>query len=134
MPKKKKTGKKAGRPKGSTPKANAAMNASAFVTELTDRTGIPKTDVRHLIDELGDVIREELQKGKKVKIGTLVQFEPKVRKGIKKGTMVMNPSKGEKVKHPGKPASVKVTARVLTGLAKGDHLPSVQKVNKVSAK
>jgi nucleoid DNA-binding protein len=134
MATKKKTVKKAGRPKGSTPKANAAMQQGAVITELSERTGISKTDIRHLLDELGDFLREEIQKGKKVKIGTLVQFEPKVRKGIKKGTMVMNPAAGEKVKHPGKPPSVKVTARVLTGLAKGDHLPSVQKVKKVSGK
>ena len=130
------TKKGKGKAKATTrqPKANAAMNASEFFTELADLTGISKTDIRHLIDVLGDVVRTEIGKGKKVKIGNLVQFEPKVRKGIKKGTMVMNPSAGEKVRHPGKPPSVKVTARVLTGVGKGDHIPSVQKVKKVSGK
>jgi len=106
------------------------MTAGELVAELADRSGIPKTDVRHLLDELGDVAREQLSAAKKFKIGSLVQLEPKVRKGIKKGTMVMNPSAGKKVKHPGKPPSVRITARVLTGLSKGDHLPSVQKVKK----
>lgn len=106
------------------------MTAAEFVNELADRTGIAKTDIRHVLDELGDVVREEIAAARKVKISNLVQFEPKVRKAIKKGTMVMNPSKGEKVKHPGKPASVRITARVLAGLSKGDHLPSVQKVKK----
>jgi len=108
------------------------MSMGDFIGELSARTGIPRTDIRHLIDELGDFIREEISQGKKVKLGMLVQFEPKVRKGIKKGTMVMNPSIGEKVRHEGKPASVKVTARVLSGLGKGDHLPSVQKVQRTS--
>jgi nucleoid DNA-binding protein len=106
------------------------LTAAELVSELAERTGISKTDVRHVMDELGDVVREEVGKAHKVKIGNLVQFQAKVRKGIKKGTMVMNPSAGEKVKHPGKPPSVKITARVLAGVAKGDHLPSVQKVKK----
>jgi nucleoid DNA-binding protein len=106
------------------------MSASELVAELAERTGISKTDVRHIMDELRDVIQDNLGKATKTKVGNIVQIEPKVRKGIKKGTMVMNPSAGEKVKHPGKPPSVKVTARVLAGVGKGDHLPSVQKVKR----
>lgn len=106
------------------------LTAAELTAELADRTGISRTDVRHIMDELGDVVREQLGKANKVKISNIVQLEPKVRKGIKKGTMVMNPSKGEKVKHPGKAPSVKVTARVLSAVGKGDHLPSVAKVKK----
>ena len=111
-----------------------AMAGTELVTEITDRTGISKTDVKHMLAELTEIVQEQLGNARKVKIGNIVQLEPKVRKGIKKGTMVMNPSKGEKVKHPGKPPSVKVTARVLAAVGKGDHLPSVQKVKKATGK
>jgi nucleoid DNA-binding protein len=110
------------------------MAGPELVAELSDRTGIGKTDIKHTLAELQDVVQECLGQARKVKIGNIVQLETKVRKGIKKGTMVMNPAKGEKVRHPGKPPSVKVTARVLAGVGKGDHLPSVQKVQKTTGK
>lgn len=108
------------------------MTATELVSEISDRTGISRADVRHVLAELTDITREEISKAHKVKIGNIVQLEPKVRRGIKKGAMVMNPSVGEKVRHPGKPPSVRVTARVLAAVSKGDHLPSVQKVKRAS--
>jgi nucleoid DNA-binding protein len=114
--------------------AQKALSGLEFVNEIAERTGISKTDVKHVLAEITEVVQETIGKGRKVKIGNIVQLEPKVRKGIKKGTMVMNPAKGEKVKHPGKPPSVKVTARVLAAVGKGDHLPSVQRVQKASKK
>ena len=55
-------GKSKGKSKTKTVKANAPMQATAFAAELADRTGISKTDVRHLLDEIGDVVREEIAK------------------------------------------------------------------------
>lgn len=106
------------------------LSGTEMVAEISDRTGIPKADVKHVLSELTDVIQEEIGNAHRVKIGQIVQLEPKVRKGIKKGTMVMNPAEGKKVRHKGKPPSVKVTARVLSAVGKGNHLPSVQKVQK----
>jgi hypothetical protein len=110
------------------------MTGAEVAREISERTGIPQVDVKHVLSELGDVAREEIQQVHRFRIGNLVQIEPKVKAAIKKGTMKMNPSIGEMQPHPGKPAEARIAVRALAGIKSGDHLPSVQKIKRANSK
>jgi nucleoid DNA-binding protein len=85
-----------------------------FVEELSEETGYSKSDVRHLLQSLEELVKQHISDCERVKIGNLVQFEPKLRKK-QKARMGRNPATGEDVRISAKPASVRVAARVLKG-------------------
>jgi nucleoid DNA-binding protein len=85
-----------------------------LVTRLAEETGFPKSACRHFLQSLADVTADAIQDCERVRIGNLVQIEPKVKKA-QKARMGRNPQSGEKVAIPKKPADVRVAARVLKG-------------------
>jgi nucleoid DNA-binding protein len=85
-----------------------------LIEELAEETGYSKSDCRHYLASLSEIVKAHITDCERVKIGDLVQFEPKLRKA-QKARMGRNPATGEDVKIGKKPASVRVAARVLKG-------------------
>lgn len=105
------------------------VKQTELVENIAEVTGYSKSDVRHFFSALEDEVRGAIASCQKVKIAG-VQIEPKLKKASK-ARMGRNPSNGEEVKIPAKPASVKVTARVLASLGKDESIvPSVGKLKK----
>jgi nucleoid DNA-binding protein len=102
------------------------VTQSELVTDLADRTGWSKGDVKNFFSNLEECLIENLEAGNRVKI-VGVQIEPKVRPKSK-ARMGRNPATGEAVKIAAKPASVKLKARVLKSLVDKVDLPSPQKL------
>jgi nucleoid DNA-binding protein len=90
------------------------VKQTELVEEIAEESGYSKSDVRHFMDVLVGIVSEHISKCERVKIGNLVQIEPKLRKA-QKARMGRNPQTGEDVQIPRKPASVRVAARVLKG-------------------
>jgi DNA-binding protein HU-beta len=103
------------------------LTASEMAAEIADRSGISKTDVRHVLDTLHDVVLEQLGFCQRVKIANVVQLEPKEKKK-RKARMGRNPATGEAVKISAKPASVVVKARVLKDAK--EAAPSLNKLKR----
>ena len=100
---------------------NALVDALMSVQEH----GASRKQVKDILESLAFVVQNEISKGNRVRIPNVGTVEIRFRSGIKKGTMVRNPSTGEKVKHPGKPASTKIGFRALKDL--NDSLPTPPK-------
>jgi len=95
------------------------------VEELADRTGWTKSDVRHVLSELGEIVVANTKACVRTKVAGVV-IEPKLRKATKK-RKGRNPATGEEVMIKAKPASGKVKAKVVKPLS--DAAPSVKKLN-----
>ena len=85
----------------------------AIAGEVADSVGVPRSQVVKIIDEFFSVIHDELAAGNEVQIAGNIKFGFRVRKAVKKGTLVYNPATQEKQPSAGKPASLVVTARPL---------------------
>lgn len=105
------------------------VNATQLVEEIADETGYSKSEVRVTLKALEEVVAYHLKNCDRVRIGQLVQIEPKLRKAAKK-RKGRNPATGEEITISAKPASVKVGVRALKGAK--DALPSVKKLNNAS--
>lgn len=105
------------------------IKQTELVENIADATGYSKSDVRHFFSALEDEVRYAISNCNKIKIAG-VQIEPKLKKATKK-RMGRNPATGEAVQIAAKPASVKITARVLAALGKDEAVvPSVGKLKK----
>lgn len=100
------------------------MTQTELVSELADRTGWSKSDVKHLLAELEEVIHDNLGACVRTKVAGVTIY-PHLRPK-QKSRMGRNPSTGEEVKISAKPASTVVKAKVDSKL-KG-HAPSVRKL------
>lgn len=103
--------------------ASQPLTQAAFIDEVVARVdGISKSDVKRVIgavvEELGDCISN----GYKVNLGGIAIFEPRAKKGRKKGTKVRNPFDGTtKTLRADEPD--KVTVKVRVGAALKNALP-----------
>ena len=105
------------------------VKQTELVENIAEETGFSKGEVRHFLSALEDEVRIAISDCKKIKVAG-VQIEPKLKKATKK-RMGRNPATGEDVQIAAKPASVKVTARVLASLGKDENVvPSVGKLKK----
>lgn len=100
------------------------MTQTELVGELADALGWSKSDVKHLLAELDEVVQVNLKNCVRTKVAGVV-IEPKLRKAQKK-RKGRNPATGEEVMIKAKPASVRVAARVTKALK--DHAPSTKKL------
>lgn len=100
------------------------MSQTEMVAELADRTGWTKSDVKHLLAELEEVVHDNLKACVRTKIAGVV-IQPKLRPKSK-ARMGRNPATGEAVKIKAKPASVRVVGQVTKALK--EHAPSVKKL------
>lgn len=100
------------------------MTQGELVEELADRLGWNKSDVRHFMSELEEVIHDNLKACVRTKIAGVTIY-PHLRPKQKK-RMGRNPATGEEVQIAAKPASSVVKAKVDSKLKQ--HAPSVKKL------
>lgn len=100
------------------------MTQTELVNELADRTGWTRSDVKHILAELDEVVQDNLKQCVRTKIAGVV-IQPKLRKK-QKARMGRNPATGDPVKIAAKPASVRVVGTVSKALK--EHAPSVKKL------
>lgn len=103
------------------------VRQTQFVEEVSEESGFSKSEVRAVLNAIDTVVTDHIADCERVKIGNLVQIEPKLRKK-QKARMGRNPATGEDVKISAKPASVRVAARVLKGAK--DAAPKVATLQK----
>jgi nucleoid DNA-binding protein len=100
------------------------MTQAELVEDLAERTGFSKSDVRHLLSELEEVIHDNLGACIRTKVAGVTIY-PHLRPK-QKARMGRNPATGEEVKIKAKPASAVVKAKVDSKLKQ--HAPSVRKL------
>lgn len=100
------------------------MSQVELVEELADRLGWNKSDVRHFLAELSEIVVDNTKKCVRTKVAGVV-IAPTLRKASKK-RKGRNPATGEEVTIKAKPATVKVKAKIVKPLS--DATPSVKKL------
>lgn len=100
------------------------MSQAELVEDLANRTGWTKSDVKHLLAELEEVIHTNLRNCIRTKVAGVTIY-PHLRPK-QKARMGRNPATGEEVKIGAKPASAVVKAKVDSKLKQ--HAPSVKKL------
>jgi len=103
------------------------LTQSQFATAIADRAEVSKIEAKRVLDAIEEVGLEEIGNAEKVKIGSLVQLNVRVRPASK-ARQGRNPATGEEITISAKPASVVLKARPLKKAK--DVLPSVQKAKK----
>lgn len=104
-----------------------ALTQTQLVAEIAEETELSRSDVKNVLATLEDIVLDEIGNAEKVKIGSLVQLNVKLKPATKarKGR---NPATGEEITIGPKPASVQLKARPLAKAKSA--LPSVQKAKK----
>ena len=103
------------------------LTQTQFADEIADRADVTRADVKRILTALEEVVLEQLGEAEKVKIGTLVQLEVRMRPATK-ARPGRNPATGEEITISAKPASVAVKARPLAKAKAA--APSVQKAKR----
>lgn len=98
-----------------------------LVSEIAEKSGFSKGEVKRILVDLEDSVLYHVDQCHRVKIGNLLQIEPKVKAKSKK-RMGRNPQTGEQVEIAAKPASVRIAVRVLKPLKEG--APSLPRLRK----
>lgn len=100
------------------------MSQAELVSEVADRTGWSKGDVKHVLAELEEVIHENLGACVRTKVFGVTIY-PHLRPK-QKARMGRNPATGEEVKISAKPAATTVKAKTDAKLK--SHAPSTRKL------
>ena len=104
------------------------MTQTQLFAHLAEETEMSKADVKKVLTALEETILGQIGEAEKVKIGSLVQLQVKLKPATK-AREGRNPATGETITIAAKPASVQLKARPL---AKAKNaLPTVQKAKKV---
>lgn len=109
--------------------ATPLVTQTELVEGISDQTGFSKGEVKNFLNALETVITENVAEGYRVKVCG-IQVEAKLKKA-RKARMGRNPATGEEVKISAKPASVKLTAKIVKPL-KDAKLPSTKKLASLS--
>lgn len=105
-----------------------ALTQTQLIAKLAEETELSKAEVKTVLTALEETILSEISEAEKVKIGSLVQLQVKLKPATKEREG-RNPATGETITIAAKPASVQLKARPL---AKAKNaLPTVQKAKKV---
>ena len=104
-----------------------ALTQTQLAAAVAERAGVSRTEAKHVLTALEDVVLAEIGNAEKVKIGNLVQLTVRVKPATK-ARQGRNPATGEEITISAKPASVDVRARALAKAKAA--LPSVQKAKK----
>ena len=100
------------------------LTQTQFADEIAERTGASRADTKRMLTALEEVVLEQIAAAEKVKIGSVVQLEVRVRPATK-ARPGRNPATGEEITISAKPAAVTVKARPLAKAKAA--APSVQK-------
>jgi DNA-binding protein HU-beta len=103
------------------------LTQTQLADEIADRAGATRADAKRMLAALEEVVLEQISAAEKVKIGTIVQLEVRVRPATK-ARPGRNPATGEEITISAKPAAVAVRARPLTKAKAA--APSVQKAKR----
>jgi len=107
------------------------LTQTQLADEVADRAGISRAEAKRVLTALDEVVLDQIAEAEKVKIGSVVQLEVRVRPATK-ARPGRNPATGEEITISAKPASVAVKARPLAKAKAA--APSVQKASKKLAK
>lgn len=103
------------------------LTQTQLVAQLADSTELSKVEIKNVLAALEDLVLNEIGQAEKVKIGSLVQIEVKLKPATK-AREGRNPATGETIQIAAKPASVALKARPLAKAKSA--LPTVQKAKK----
>ena len=103
------------------------LTQTQLADEVADRAGASRTDAKRMLAALEEVVLDQISAAEKVKIGSVVQLEVRVRAATK-ARPGRNPATGEEITISAKPASVTVKARPLARAKAA--APSVQKAKR----
>ena len=103
------------------------LTQTQLADEVAQRTGMSRTEAKNVLAALDEVVLEQIADAEKVKIGSIVQLEVRVRPATN-ARPGRNPATGEEITIAAKPASVDVRARPLAKAKAA--LPSVQKARR----
>ena len=116
MAKKKSTKKKSTKKKSTTKKkataTKKAPSKSEIMSQISDRTDLPKRDVQAVFDELEGVIKKSLKQNQEFSLPGICKMTVK-KKPKRKGRWGRNPFTGEEIWIEPKPASKQVKIRPL---------------------
>jgi nucleoid DNA-binding protein len=88
------------------------LTQTQLADEVAERAGATRADAKRILTALEEVILDQIGAAEKVKIGSVVQIEVRVRPATK-ARPGRNPATGEEITISAKPASVAVKARPL---------------------
>ena len=88
------------------------MTQTQFADAVADKAGASRADAKRMLAAMEEVILEQIGAAEKVKIGSVVQLEVRVRPATA-ARPGRNPATGEEIMISAKPASVAVKARPL---------------------
>jgi len=88
------------------------LTQTQLADEVAERAGATRADAKRILTALEEVILDQIGSAEKVKIGSVVQIEVRVRPATK-ARPGRNPATGEEIMISAKPASVAVKARPL---------------------
>ena len=103
------------------------LTQTQLADELAERVGSSRADAKNFLTALEDVILDQISAAEKVKIGSVVRLEVRVRPATK-DRPGRNPATGEEITISAKPASVAVKARPLAKAKAA--APSVEKAKR----
>jgi DNA-binding protein HU-beta len=103
------------------------LTQTQLADEIAERADFSRADAKRVLGALEEIVLEQISAAEKVKIGSVVQLEVRVRPATKERPG-RNPATGEEITISAKPASVVVRARPLARTKAA--LPSVQKAKK----
>jgi DNA-binding protein HU-beta len=106
------------------------LTQTQLADEVAQRADASRADAKRVLAALEEVVLEQISAAEKVKIGSVVQLEVRVRPATK-ARPGRNPATGEEITIAAKPASVTVKARPLAKAKAA--APSVQKVSRKRA-
>ena len=107
------------------------LTQTQLLTRLAEESGLSKKEAKSALEALEAIVLDEISRAEKVKIGSLVQLNVRLKPATK-AREGRNPATGETITIAAKPASVDLKARPLAKAKAA--LPSVQKAKKVLAK
>ncbi len=88
------------------------MNKCGLVNHIAGRSTLTKSQVKHVVDEVFDVISETLSREEKFKVAGFGTFDV-VHRPARNGT---NPRTGEKIRIPGRSAPVFLPGKKLRNI------------------
>ena len=103
------------------------LTQTQLADEIAQRVDASRADAKRVLAALEEIVLEQISAAEKVKIGSVVQLEVRVRPATK-ARPGRNPATGEEITIGPKPASVTVKARPLAKAKAA--APSVRKVSR----
>jgi nucleoid DNA-binding protein len=103
------------------------LTQTQLADEIATRTDMSRAEAKRALEALEEVVLDQIGEAEKVKIGSVVQLDVRVRPATK-ARPGRNPATGEEITISAKPASVTVKARPLSKAKAA--APSIQKAKK----